>query len=66
MYVLNELLTKTNELFGSDVHITVGLPPMVRLHGQLTPLGEEPLTAADTEGFEQLNSKNIVKQVNMI
>ena len=45
MYVLNELLTKTNELFGSDVHITVGLPPMVRLHGQLTPLGEEPLTA---------------------
>ena len=51
MYVLNELLTKTNELFGSDVHITVGLPPMVRLHGQLTPLGEEPLTAADTEGF---------------
>ncbi len=51
MYVLNELLTKTNELFGSDVHITVGLPPMVRLHGQLTPLGEEALTPLDTENF---------------
>ena len=33
----------------SDTHITVGLPPMIRVDGMLMPLGNQPLTAADTE-----------------
>jgi twitching motility protein PilT len=33
----------------SDLHIEVGAPPMVRLHGALTPLEVPSLTAQDTE-----------------
>lgn len=49
----------------SDIHLTVGLPPTVRLHGVLTPVGEEPLTAEDTDaaaaelaGSEELEELN--------
>ena len=51
MYVLNEILIKTSELKGSDMHLAVGLPPMLRLHGKLTPLGEDNLTSLDIENF---------------
>ncbi|HSI79967.1 MAG TPA: type IV pilus twitching motility protein PilT [Solirubrobacterales bacterium] len=35
---------------GSDLHVKVPAPPMVRLDGELRPIeGAEPLTAADTE-----------------
>ncbi len=27
---------------GSDLHLTVGVPPMIRLHGELTPLADQP------------------------
>jgi twitching motility protein PilT len=33
----------------SDLHIEVGAPPMVRLHGSLTPLEVDVLTPEDTE-----------------
>ncbi len=33
----------------SDLHVEVGAPPMVRLHGGLTPLDVPPLTPEDTE-----------------
>lgn len=33
----------------SDLHIEVGAPPLVRLHGEITPLDLPPLTAQDTE-----------------
>ena len=33
----------------SDLHIEVGAPPVVRLHGNMTPLDLPPLTAEDTE-----------------
>ena len=33
----------------SDLHIEVGAPPTVRLHGNMTPLDLPPLTPADTE-----------------
>src|SRR5918999_2741808 len=41
---------------GSDLHVKVPSPPMVRVHGELRPIdGAEPLTGADTEaGFEHL------------
>ena len=32
----------------SDIHLTVGIPPTVRRHGVLTPVGETPLTNEDT------------------
>lgn len=43
-----ELLAYTNEQKASDLHISVGVPPIMRLHGSLTRLGEKNLTPADT------------------
>ena len=42
---IKELLTKTIEEGASDLHIAVGAPPTIRLHGELQPIeGFDPLT----------------------
>jgi twitching motility protein PilT len=47
---LDELLTQTVGMGGSDLHLTVGSPPWVRLHGSLTPLcGWPDLRPEDTQ-----------------
>ena len=46
---MNELLELTVEEGASDLHIAVGLPPMLRIHGGLQPLDSPSLTADDTE-----------------
>ncbi|HZI85277.1 MAG TPA: type IV pilus twitching motility protein PilT [Pyrinomonadaceae bacterium] len=47
---LSELLRKLSELRGSDLHITTGSAPQIRIDGHLTPLeGYRSLTAADTK-----------------
>jgi twitching motility protein PilT len=44
-----EVLNKTVEANASDLHLTVGLPPMVRVRGDLGPIeGFPDLTAQDT------------------
>ncbi len=48
MQDLNDLLLQVLEQGGSDLHVTVGVPPMMRLNGRLTPLGGPVLSAADT------------------
>lgn len=53
MYILDELLAKTVELGASDLHLTVGIPPTVRLNGKLMPLGDEKLTQPMIEGFAE-------------
>ncbi len=35
----------------SDLHLTVGIPPMVRINGHLLPIHETKLKQADTEEF---------------
>ena len=45
---MEELLLVTVQEGASDLHITVGEPPMIRLHGDLTPLDMPPLEPADT------------------
>ena len=32
---IKELLTKTIKMVASDLHIVVGAPPIIRLHGNL-------------------------------
>ncbi|MGH2830604.1 MAG: hypothetical protein ACRDJM_08985, partial [Actinomycetota bacterium] len=44
-----ELLQHTVSTGASDLHFRVGLPPMVRLHGELLAVGEIPLGAEDTQ-----------------
>src|SRR5499426_1060527 len=47
---LSELLRKLSELGGSDLHITTGSPPQVRVDGHLRPLDTyRVLTSADTK-----------------
>lgn len=47
---LSELLHKLSELGGSDLHVTTGTPPLVRVHGEIRPLdGYRPLTSSETK-----------------
>jgi twitching motility protein PilT len=42
---LNDYLFDAIRAGASDLHITVGLPPMVRVNGEVQPLDYSPLTA---------------------
>jgi twitching motility protein PilT len=47
---LSELLHRLSEMGGSDLHITTGTPPLVRVHGEVQPLeGYRPLTSSETK-----------------
>src|ERR1700746_3947376 len=45
---LIDFLALAAERGASDLHLTVGAPPMMRVDGVIQPLTEEPLTAEDT------------------
>ena len=49
MPTLPELLKKTVEMDGSDLHITTNTPPQVRVHGKLQRLPLPELNAAETK-----------------
>jgi len=50
LFDLTEPLLKLLEDDASDLHITTGLPPVIRIHGKLIPLTEYPkLTPNDTK-----------------
>lgn len=42
-YDLYEVLAKARELNASDIHFTVGKPPIIRVRGDLIPYGDEVL-----------------------
>jgi twitching motility protein PilT len=46
---LQQLLKTQAEQGASDLHISVGTPPQLRIHGELCPVKVEPLSASDTE-----------------
>src|SRR6058998_1875529 len=47
---LSELLHKLSDLAGSDLHITTGTPPLVRVDGEVQALeGYRPLTSSETK-----------------
>ncbi|MBM7691932.1 twitching motility protein PilT [Peribacillus deserti] len=48
---LDYILTAAYELGTSDIHLTVGVPPVMRLHGELKQYGKESLRPSDTEGM---------------
>src|SRR5436190_1076224 len=51
---ITELLDKTMEMDGSDLHLVVGEPPTLRRHGGLLRLEEyEPFTPEDTWAIAQ-------------
>ena len=48
MLKIDDILLKAVEAKASDVHLTVGLPPVFRVNGKLNRLDMEPLTTQDT------------------
>lgn len=44
-YDLVDLLTLTRQLGGSDLHLSIGAPPVARIDGVLTPLSDAPVEA---------------------
>jgi twitching motility protein PilT len=46
--ILQELLKMMIEKGGSDLHMSAGSPPRIRVHGNLLPLGMPPLTGTET------------------
>ncbi|KAB8137494.1 type IV pilus twitching motility protein PilT [Gracilibacillus oryzae] len=49
MLHIEELLSKAFHLKASDIHLTVGSPPIFRIDGRLEPFGKEKLLPEDTE-----------------
>ena len=58
---IDDLLKIAVEKKASDLHLTVGLPPQLRIHGTLTPLPLEPLTdeTAQTLAYQMLEERQI-------
>ncbi|MBI3039071.1 type IV pilus twitching motility protein PilT [bacterium] len=51
MFVLNDLLNLVVENEASDLHITVGSPPVIRVDGELIPTDLDVLTPMDTRSL---------------
>ena len=51
MPTLPELLKTTVELQGSDLHLSIGTPPQIRVHGDLRRLEFPDLSPADTKSL---------------
>jgi twitching motility protein PilT len=49
MAEIDALLKTMLEKGGSDLHLTVGLPPKARISGTIQPIADKPLFAADME-----------------
>ena len=46
---INSILTSAFELGASDIHLTVGVPPVMRINGMLKRYGKEIITPEQTE-----------------
>lgn len=57
-YAIEDLMAQLVERGGSDMHIQAGAPVYFRVSGQLQPVGEEPLSAQDSQTliFSMLNN----------
>lgn len=51
MILLNDLLQITIKEGASDLHLTVGIVPIVRVNGELVPIGREKLTPEDVQNY---------------
>lgn len=64
---LNDLLAETMIRKASDLHITVGIPPINRINGKLVSLGNERLSPKDIEEFVKtlLNEEQLQDYKNL-
>ena len=62
MTSLDQMLKEMVARGASDLHITTGIPPTVRVHGGLKPLGETPLAPAGTKQLAYSILTDVQKQ----
>lgn len=64
---VNDLIDQAIKAGSSDIHLTVGANPTMRLHGRLVDIVGEALTPQDTIGFtkEILNEKQLAHLVEV-
>ncbi len=61
---IDQLLQICIERNASDIHLTVGKPPTLRVDGMLDPLDYNPLSAADTENLiKSITSESHLQKV---
>ena len=67
MVEMADLLQFVVDEGASDLHIEVGAPPMIRLHGEMTPLELPALTPADTERLvKAIASESQLQQIQEV
>ncbi len=59
---MNELLQAVVDEGASDLHINVGIPPVLRVHGSLQPLDTPPLEPEDTEKLMKAITSEALQQ----
>lgn len=60
-WTMDRLLREALARKASDLHITVGLPPVLRINGELAPLATPGLTPADTRALlEELAGSDLI------
>ena len=67
MIQIEDLLKMGAECKASDIHITVGLPPMMRVNGRIRPFETETLMPKDTEKYVKsiLNEEQYEKFISV-
>ena len=66
MYVLKDLLISMSEQNASDLHLTLGSPPRIRINGKLNPIEGNKLSAKDiTQMLQEYLSDDQLKTINM-
>ncbi len=57
-YMIEDLMEEVVERGGSDLHVSAGLPPYIRVNGKLTPTERDPLTPEQCQRliFSMLNN----------
>lgn len=57
-YMIEDLMEEVVERGGSDLHLSVGLPPYIRINGKLTPTDYDPLSQEQCQRliFSMLNN----------
>lgn len=72
MVTFEELLKKASEMHASDIHLTVGIPPVMRISGNLVPFGEDKFTPKEIErcvkeilNEDQLNKYNELGEIDL-
>jgi twitching motility protein PilT len=61
---IEDLLEKTIEAGCSDLHVQVGMPPAMRLHGVLMPMDHPPTTAeAAKQYLKHIANEKLIKEI---